>query len=164
MRAMRLKCPVCGDKPIFPPLRETRRLRDWFTPLDGCPRCGYPYEREPGYFLLSIWAINYGAGCLLGLAIYLTLEMSYRLPIWHLLAAVLAPVFFFNILFARHSKSLFIAFDHYFDPHDRDDEDGDGNRRLEPPPKDGSPPTERHPPPAPVDREKETREAELARY
>jgi len=164
MRAMRLKCPVCGDKPIFLPLRETRRLHDWFTPLDGCPRCGYPYEREPGYFLMSIWAINYGAGCLLGLAIYIVLELTVRLPVWQLLTAVLAPVFFFNILFARHSKSIFIAFDHYFDPHHRDDGDDDGNRRLEPPPKDGAPPQERRPGPAPEPDESEKQEPEVVHY
>ena len=58
--ALRWKCPTCGVSPIFIPWYEVRSLRDWFMPLDGCPRCGYPFEREPGYFLLSIFAINYG--------------------------------------------------------------------------------------------------------
>ena len=68
---MMLRCPVCGQTPLFPALRRTRRMHDWFTPLDGCPRCGYAYDREPGYFLLSIWAINYGIAALLGLVLYL---------------------------------------------------------------------------------------------
>ena len=65
-RAIRLRCPACGISPIFIVVRCVRRLRDWFTPLDGCPRCGYPYEREPGYYLIPIWAINYGVGVSLG--------------------------------------------------------------------------------------------------
>ncbi|MEI6338903.1 MAG: hypothetical protein WCQ57_10015 [Verrucomicrobiota bacterium] len=65
--AMRLRCPACGTRPIFIPWYKVRSLHDWFTPLDGCPRCGYAYEREPGYFLLSIWAINYGFSSILGL-------------------------------------------------------------------------------------------------
>ena len=66
-RALMLRCPECGVSPIFRPVREVRSLYDWFTPLDGCPRCGYAYEREQGYFLLSIWGLNYGLIAGLGL-------------------------------------------------------------------------------------------------
>ena len=80
--ALNLKCPTCGDRPLFIPWSQVRSLRDWFMPLDGCPRCGYPFEREPGYFLLAIFAINYGVGALIGLAIYLVLDFCFHLPIW----------------------------------------------------------------------------------
>ena len=126
-RAMFLRCPVCGTTPIFPSLARTRSLDDWFTPLDGCPRCGYAYDREPGYFLLSVWAINYGVAALLGLVLYLVFEWFYDWPVWTLIAAVVAPVVVFNILFARHSKSIFIAWDHLFDPHEREGGDDGGN-------------------------------------
>lgn len=116
-RACLLKCPECGTRPVFLPLLRIRRLSDYFTPLDGCPRCGYPYEREMGYFLLAIWAINYGFGSLLGIGIYCYLEFFHRLPLSSLLIGVITPVVLFNFLFARHSKALFLAFDHYFDPH-----------------------------------------------
>lgn len=109
-------------------------------PLDGCPRCGYAYDREPGYFLLSIWAINYGVGSLLGLTIYLVLEWKFDLPLSELLAWVLIPVVFFNLLFVRHSKAYFIAFDHWWDPHRRDGGDGGGNQPLVPPPRIPAPP------------------------
>ncbi|MFV0416265.1 MAG: hypothetical protein ACK5NG_07845, partial [Chthoniobacterales bacterium] len=78
-RALFWKCPTCGVSPIFLPLLKTRGINDWTTPLDGCPRCGYAYEREPGYFLLSIWALSYGFGSLLGLILYLFLEWKYDL-------------------------------------------------------------------------------------
>lgn len=116
-------------------------------PLDGCPRCGYAYDREPGYFLLSIWAINYGLGSLIGLTIYLTLEILYDLPLEILLTAVLAPVLIFNLGFVRHSKAYFIAFDHWWDPHQREGGDGDGNRPNIPPPP--APSTPESVPPAP---------------
>jgi len=131
-RAMLLRCPVCGKSPIFPPLRSTRTLRDWFTPLDGCPRCGYPYEREPGYFLASVWIINYGLGSLLGLFLYVILEIFVHPPFRVMLTAVLFPVFLFNLLFARHSKALFIALDHFYDPHERDPGDDGGSVRSFP--------------------------------
>jgi uncharacterized protein (DUF983 family) len=124
-RALILKCPECGTKPVFLPLLKIRCARDYFAPLDGCPRCGYAYERETGYFLLSIWAINYGFGSILGITIYVALELTTRLPLPVLLAWVVGPVVVFNFLFVRHSKSLFLALDHFFDPHRRDDS-GDG--------------------------------------
>ncbi len=99
------------------PLRKTRSLYNWLMPLDGCPRCGYAYERETGYFLLAIWAINYGFGSILGLAIYFFLEWKYpNMDIWNVLALVISPIIFFNIFFARHSKALFLAIDLFFDP------------------------------------------------
>jgi uncharacterized protein (DUF983 family) len=134
--ALRWKCPTCGVSPIFIPWYEVRSLRDWFMPLDGCPRCGYPFEREPGYFLLSIFAINYGVGAFIGLAIYLVLDICLHLPIWLVLTLTIAPIPIFNLWFARHSKALFLAFDLFFDPHRGEDDDGD--RPIEspaPPPK-----------------------------
>ncbi len=133
-RAAMLRCPVCGTTPIFPSLRRTRSLHDWFSPLDGCPRCGYPYDREPGYFLLSIWAVNYGLGSLLALALYGIFEWFFDWPVGTLITAVIVPVVIFNLLFARHAKAFFIAWDHYFDPHEREGPDDGGNIPLPRPP------------------------------
>ena len=133
-RATLLRCPECGTKPIFVPWLQVRSLRDWFTPLDGCPRCGYAYEREIGYFLLSIWAVNYGMGSILGITIYVVLEMTMTLSLPVLLISVISPIIFFNFLFARHSKAYFLAFDHYFDPHIRENGDDGGNKMLNHPP------------------------------
>jgi uncharacterized protein (DUF983 family) len=123
--ALRWKCPTCGERPLFVPWHNVRSLTDWFMPLDGCPKCGYPYEREPGYFLLSIFAINYGVAAFLGLIIYLILDFWVRLPIEATLVLTIIPIPLFNLWFARHSKALFLAFDLFFDPHHRDKGDGD---------------------------------------
>jgi uncharacterized protein (DUF983 family) len=119
--ALSWKCPICGERPLFIPWNQVRTLRDWFMPLDGCPRCGYPFEREPGYFLLSIFAINYGVGALIGLVIYLVLDFCLHLPIWLVLTLTIVPMPIFNLWFARHSKALFLAFDLFFDPHRGED-------------------------------------------
>jgi uncharacterized protein (DUF983 family) len=123
--ALALKCPTCGERPMFIPWHQVRSLRNWFKPLDGCPRCGYPFEREPGYFLMPIFAVNYGVGALLGLVIYLVLDFALHLPIWLVLTLTIIPILLFNIWFARHSKALFLAFDLFFDPHHGDDDGGD---------------------------------------
>jgi len=123
--ALHWKCPTCGERPLFVPWYKVRSLQDWFEPLDGCPKCGYPYEREPGYYLLSIFAINYGVAALLGMIVYLVLDFWVRLPIGLTLVLTIIPIPLFNLWFARHSKSLFLAFDLFCDPHHRDRGDGD---------------------------------------
>jgi uncharacterized protein (DUF983 family) len=133
-RACRLQCVECGTRPMFSPLLKIRSLSDYFAPLDGCPRCGYAYERETGYFLLAIWAINYGVGSLAGIALYFYLEFNYRLPLPTLMASVILPVIAFNFFFARHSKAFFLALDHYFDPHKKNDSSGDGGSGKKNPP------------------------------
>ena len=134
--ALNLKCPTCGARPLFVPWSQVKTLRDWFMPLDGCPRCGYPFEREPGYFLLSIFAINYGAGAFIGLLIYLLLDFCFHLPIWLVLTLTIVPIPIFNLWFARHSKALFLAFDLFFDPHHGEDDGGDRPiKSPAPPPK-----------------------------
>ena len=122
---------------MFPAVSRVRNLDDWFTPLDGCPRCGYAYDREPGYFLL---AINYGIAALLGLLLYFLFEWFYDWPVWTLIAAVVGPVVLFNLLFARHSKAIFVAWDHFFDPHERESGDDGGNMPSITPPAPSRPP------------------------
>ena len=112
-----LRCPECGVSPLFVPLRKVRSLFDWFTPLDGCPRCGYAYEREQGYFLLAIWGLNYGLIALLGVIGGLLIQSRLHPGVWSAWWLLLAPMPVASFLFARHAKALFLAMDHYFDPH-----------------------------------------------
>ena len=138
-RAMLLRCPVCGTRPIFLPLRRVRNLDDWFTPLDGCPRCGYPYEREPGYFLLAIFGFNLGFAVFVGITVFTIIAATDHIatmPTWELMAKTVLPIPFLNLLISRHCKAVFIALDHFVDPHvrdlddDSDDDDDDGLNLL----------------------------------
>jgi uncharacterized protein (DUF983 family) len=119
-RGLRLRCPECGISPIFIPARRVRSIWDWFTPLDGCPRCGYAYEREQGYFLLAVWGVNYGVVAGLGLLVSFTLDHFFGLSTMKQIFFVIAPMPILSFLIARHAKSMFIALDHYFDPHLKD--------------------------------------------
>lgn len=115
-RALALRCPECGESPVFVPWSETHSLAQWMHPLEGCPRCHYAYEREPGYFLLSTWALNYGVMGGLGLLCALIAEWTLHPPFWMTFSCVAIPVMISNMLFVRHSKALFLAFDHIVDP------------------------------------------------
>ncbi len=116
-RSLLCRCPTCGESAIFSPVKTTRSLHDWFTPLDGCPRCGYAYEREPGYFLLAIWGVNYGVIGLGAISVYFILRATTDLRPILLFMLCVMPAPFLSLLFARHAKSMFLAMDHFFDPH-----------------------------------------------
>jgi len=94
-----------------------RSLHDWFTPLDGCPQCGYAYDREPGYFLMAIWGVNYGVIGIGGMSLYFILRTTTETRPFHLFLFCVMPAPFLSVLFARHAKSMFLALDHFFDPH-----------------------------------------------
>src|SRR4051812_39992030 len=117
VRAMRLRCPECGISPLFVPWRRTRSLHDWFTPLDGCPRCGYAYDREDGYFLMAIWGVHYFAIAGFGLVLGLILEHFLHIDVWWVVLLTALPTVVVGFLFARHAKSIYLAIDHFLDPH-----------------------------------------------
>jgi uncharacterized protein (DUF983 family) len=116
-RALRLRCPECGVSPVFVPAWRTRSVRDWFTPLDGCPRCGYAYEREDGYFLLANWGVHYFTVTAVGLAAALLVDHFFAPPFAVLAWGVSVPTLAFGFWFARYAKSIYLAIDHFFDPH-----------------------------------------------
>ena len=107
-RALRLRCPECGISPLFKPLRQTRSLFDWFTPLDGCPICGYAYQREQGYFLISIWALNYGLIAGVALIVALTIDVIFSPPLWVHIVFIFSWMPIGSFAFARHAKALFL--------------------------------------------------------
>lgn len=118
-RALGLRCPVCGESRIFAPASSVRSLRAWLTPLDGCPICRYRYERESGYFLLATWAVNYVFVGGLALAVWILIANFTRMSLAGTLLVLLVPMPFASLLFARHAKALWLALDHFVDPHRR---------------------------------------------
>src|SRR6476659_7450607 len=105
-RALSLRCPECGISPIYLPLKKVRGLYDYFTPLDGCPRCGFAYEREQGYFLLAVWGVNYGLVAGLGVLLGLWIQNRYNPGVWSAKWLWLLPMPFMSFVFARHAKAL----------------------------------------------------------
>jgi uncharacterized protein (DUF983 family) len=116
LRATLLRCPECGVSPIFPSITKARRLGDIFTTLEGCPICRYKYEREIGYFLMATWAVSYGVGSLLALALYLYMDYVLHASISTMLWTILPIILAINVVLARHARAYWIAIDHFFDP------------------------------------------------
>src|SRR5690242_17219780 len=108
-RSFRLRCPACGRGKLF---------AGWFTMRPQCEHCSLRFEREPGFFLGSIYA-NYGLTAVLVTAAYFALFFTNTLTdpqrLWSLVAfSVIFPLWFF-----RYARSLWLGFDQLFDPRAR---------------------------------------------
>jgi hypothetical protein len=81
----------------------------------SCASCGLKYEREPGYFLGSIY-VNYGLTALLVTLSYMALVFSRAVTPQTALWIVTGFAFVFPLWFFRYARSLWLGFDHYWDP------------------------------------------------
>jgi hypothetical protein len=115
-RSARWRCPVCGISPLFLPAHKIEGLEDWFAVLPGCPRCGFAYEREPGYFILPIGLVSFGVIMFCGIGLTLSLDSLFELSTAQLIFFTLVPTWGISILCVRHAKAFFLAFDHFIDP------------------------------------------------
>ena len=105
-RSLRLKCSVCGEGSLF---------NGWFRMHPNCSHCGHVFEREPGFFLGSVY-INYGLTALVICLIYPIL--LYREAITSRALLISATIFMivFPILFFRYARALWCGFDEWVDP------------------------------------------------
>ena len=105
-RGLAKRCPLCGSGKLF-----TR----WFRMKERCPRCGYLFEREEGFFL-GAYVINLAIaqGLVILLAIVPLIVRKATDPdaailpfiVGGLVGAVLAPMVFYP-----WSKTIWTAFD-----------------------------------------------------
>jgi uncharacterized protein (DUF983 family) len=112
-RGLTKRCPVCGSGNLFD---------GWFKMKERCPRCGYRFEREEGFFLGAI-VVNLAVaeGLMAVLCIIPVIYLSATRPeasLWPvivggLLAAVVAPFVFFPF-----SRTTWVALELMLRPAD----------------------------------------------
>ena len=105
-RSIRLRCPRCGKRPLF---------RGWLAMHDDCSACHLSFVREPGFYLGTIY-FNYGLTALIATIAYPLAVFWLKVPPQTAVAATLAFVCLFPLWFFRYARSLWLGFDHYFDP------------------------------------------------
>ena len=104
--AFRLRCPVCKRGRIFSGL---------FRVEERCPVCGIVIEREPGYFLGSIY-FNYGATSVLSVTMYLTFRLALDWPDSIVMPLLTIFTIGFPCWFHRYARSCWLVLDQYFQP------------------------------------------------
>lgn len=118
-RALKLDCPRCGEEPMF---------RGLFHMNPVCGHCGLKYEREPGYFLGSIY-INYGLTAVISAVVYIVGRFRFGMSNQILLPALLAFCVIFPIVIFRYARAWWLAMDLSFDYTDLDPESPELPRR-----------------------------------
>jgi Protein of unknown function (DUF983) len=116
-RALRLRCPRCGEGMLF----VGKGLSNWYHMRSRCDWCGLVYEREPGFFLGSIY-VNYGLTALLTTIGYIALVATDAVSPTTTLLGLTAFCFLFPFWFFRYARSLWMAFDQLWDPRLEEDE------------------------------------------
>lgn len=101
LRGLLGRCPVCGGRGLFPRFLEIRAR---------CPRCGYNFERESGWWLGAM-TMNVGAATLLFMAFFIGgMLLTYPDVPWTALSVIgIGLMIVFPIVFTSVSKTLWIA-------------------------------------------------------
>jgi len=107
-RALALRCPLCGQGELF---------QGWLRMHRECPHCGVKYEREPGFFLGSIY-INYGVTALIVAIAYPVLLFNKVVPEMPLLRSAVAFTIIFPVVLFPWARSLWLGFDQWHDPRE----------------------------------------------
>lgn len=80
-----------------------------------CDTCGFRFEREPGYFLGSIY-LNYGLTAAMALGWILVHLIWIPASAWRVYATPATFTVLFPLWFHRRARALWMAFDLRFDP------------------------------------------------
>ena len=116
VRGLWLRCPRCAARSLF---------RTWFTMYELCSVCQLRFEREQGYFLGAMY-INYGVTVGLALSGSFALEWCTTVSLAQQLLLWVEFCSLFPVVFFRHSRGLWLGFDHIFDPVE-DEKPGDAD-------------------------------------
>lgn len=103
---LRLRCPRCGIGKLY---------RGLFRMNDHCANCRLKFEREQGYFIGAIY-INYAATVAIAVPGFFILEIFTAIAIDRQLSFWVPFAVLFPLLFFHHSRSLWLVFDHFFNP------------------------------------------------
>jgi uncharacterized protein (DUF983 family) len=103
---VRLRCPRCGVGRLY---------EKPFKMYGNCSHCDLKFEREQGYFIGAMY-INYAATVAIAVPGFFLLDAFTAMTINQQLALWVPFAVIFPLVFFRHSRSLWLVLDHYFNP------------------------------------------------
>ncbi len=102
---LKQKCPHCLQGPVF---------NSFLGMHQTCSNCHIKYEREDGYFMMSV-VIGYAIGGIIALPICLILYLMNAPTHWYFIATIGAFILLFPLIF-RYAKLLWLHIDEVIDP------------------------------------------------
>jgi uncharacterized protein (DUF983 family) len=107
-RALRLKCPRCGQGDLFTD-NNPYNLSHLSDMPKRCPHCQLKYEPETGFYYGAMW-ISYAIGVLLSLIIIGLLIFALDVEVLYAFLAVVAFHLAFSPYLFRFSRALWLSF------------------------------------------------------
>lgn len=101
----RLHCSHCLQGRVFASLWHMN---------SHCPVCGVPFERETGFFLMSIYFAY--AVDMLAIAPFIVWSVIHDLPIWMMLLGMAVALLLLAPFTLRFTRVLWLHLDELFDP------------------------------------------------
>ncbi len=112
-RGLAKRCPICATRKVW---------RSWSQLKPACPSCGFPFERESGYWVGAIIVNIAVAETLFALMFFPAMIVTWpEIPWQPLVAIALVTNTVVPFLFYPRSKTTFLAFDLYFNPRRTDE-------------------------------------------
>ncbi len=113
--ALLARCPVCGSTGIWQSFGQT---------VESCPRCGYRFSREHGYWTGGL-IINIGVAILAFFVIFVggMLITWPEVPWTGLLIATIVVMGVLPVLLYRQSKTIWVWLDLTVHPYREDERD-----------------------------------------
>ncbi len=109
-RSGRLRCPDCGEGKVAKNWRETN---------EKCPKCGFDFCVEGGFYLGSIY-LNYGFLAVVSLTVGMPAVWFGYVTEWVAVTVGLIAFIPMSIWFFRYARSLWLGFGYYIDHTVRD--------------------------------------------
>jgi len=100
-RAIRCRCPVCGEGKPFRGLVHRRRL---------CEHCGFRYERERGYFLGSVY-FNYAITGVVLFTLHFVCDLAFGMTVAQQLPYIVLIGAALPLLILRHCRAFWQLLD-----------------------------------------------------
>lgn len=101
-----LRCPYCLQGPIFARFLQMH---------ETCPVCGIKYEREEGYFMMSIF-VGYILGTAAAIPPILLLLWLDASLLWHVVTVSIVLILLSPFIF-RYARGIWLHVDELLDPH-----------------------------------------------
>lgn len=105
-RSLKLRCPACGQGRLF---------RTRFSMFDSCTACGYSFQREPGFYLGSIY-VNYGLTAVMVTGSYIYMLANSIGEDWQRMVVLVPFSLVFPIWFFPYARAVWLGFDYRWDP------------------------------------------------
>ena len=102
---VKLHCPHCLKGRVFTGLLAMN---------EHCPNCGIEYEREHGFFMMSIF-FGYVLGFLAAVPIFLILYLLHA-PLYAYLIGITLTLVILSPLIFRYARVLWMHMDELMDP------------------------------------------------